>query len=56
MSKDTNSKKQALIKYAEGLKQRLSAAVPPKHAHRPQVFKDMIALDLKKTLTRIEKL
>lgn len=51
-----DNKKQRLLKYVELLKQRLSSAIPEKHLHRPQVFKDMLQLDLKKTLARIEKL
>lgn len=45
-----------LIKYVEGLKQRLYGAVPAKHAHRSQVFKDMLTLDMKKTQAKIDKL
>jgi hypothetical protein len=45
-----------LMKYAEHLKQRLSSAVPEKFKHRPEVFKEMVSLDLKKTLAKIEKL
>lgn len=52
----TEQKRAALLKYAETLKQRLLAKIPEKHIHRPQVFKDMLALDLKRTLIRIEKL
>lgn len=51
-----NDKKARLTKYAESLKQRLSASVPDRHAHRPEGYKQMLEIDLRKTLARIEKL
>ncbi len=51
-----DDKVQKLTKYAEHIKQRLNSAVPERHTHRPQVFKDMLKLDLKKTIAKIEKL
>ena len=45
-----------LTKYAEHLKQRLVGAVPPKHAHRPDIFKTMIQNDLNRTNAKIERL
>jgi hypothetical protein len=53
---NTNEKKNKLIKYAESIKQRLSASIPQKHANRVQAYKQMLEIDLKKTLSRIEKL
>jgi hypothetical protein len=44
-----------LTKYADHLRQRLADAVPPKHAHRPDIFKAMIQHDLNRTLAKIEK-
>jgi hypothetical protein len=51
-----NDKKVSLTKYVEQLKQRINSPVPAKHAHRPQVYMDMLRLDLKKTLAKMEKL
>jgi hypothetical protein len=51
-----NDKKTRLTKYVETLRQRLSSTVPKKFEHRPQVFKDMISLDIRKTLAKIERL
>jgi hypothetical protein len=51
----TNDKKAALIKYADDLKHRLSAPVPPKHQKDPTAFKQMLEIDLRKTLSRIER-
>ena len=51
-----NDKVARLQKYVEFLKQRLNGAVPERHAHRPEVFKEMIQLDLKKTQFQIDKL
>jgi hypothetical protein len=47
---------ESLKKYAEGLEQRLRGPVPQRHAHRPEIFKKMVELDLKKTRAAIEKL
>lgn len=51
-----DQKKTSLNKYAQTLRQRLSSPVPPKHEHRIQVYKDMLELDLKKTMRKIESL
>lgn len=57
MSKASDQDRLArLTKYVEQLKQRLSGAVPAKYANRPEVFKQMISIDLKKTLAVMEKL
>lgn len=53
---NNEAKKQSLLRYVEMLKQRLNATVPAKHVHRAAVFKDMLKLDIKKTLATIEKL
>lgn len=45
-----------LTRYVELLKQRLAGGIPEKHAHRPEVFKDMLKLDIKKTQAKIDKL
>jgi hypothetical protein len=52
----SNDKIIRLEKYAQGLKDRLRAAVPEKHAHRPEVFKKMLETDLARTLADIKKL
>jgi hypothetical protein len=46
----------ALNVYAEGLKRRLAGDVPPRHQKAPHAFKQMLEIDLKKTLADIEKL
>ncbi len=51
----TQAKLTSLQTYANSLKQRLQGPVPPNHAHRPEAFKQMLEIDLKKTLSRIEK-
>ena len=51
-----DQKKTSLQKYAASLKQRLSAPVPKKHEHRPDVLKSFLELDLKRTLAKIESL
>lgn len=51
----TNDKRTALLKYADHLKHRLSTTVPVKHQKDPAAFKQMLEIDLKKTLARIEK-
>lgn len=57
MSKASDQDRLArLTKYVEQLKQRLSGTVPSKYANRPEVFKQMISIDLKKTLAVMEKL
>lgn len=42
--------------YAEKLKNRLRDEVPPRYKNNPEAFKEMVSIDLKKTLTTIEKL
>lgn len=42
--------------YAEGIKQRLSGPVPPKHKDTAAGWKQMLEIDLKKTLDTIERL
>jgi hypothetical protein len=49
-----NPKKARLTKYVEDQKKRLSSPVPKKHEHRPEVYKDMLMLDIRKTLARID--
>ena len=51
-----NDKVARLQRYVEVLKQRLNGMVPEKHAHRPEVFKDMIQRDIRKTQAQIDKL
>lgn len=51
-----DQKLSALRLYAQNLRQRLQAPVPQKHLHRPEIYKDMLELDLKKTMSRIEKM
>lgn len=53
---DQNSKLESLKVYANSLKQRLQSPIPEKHKHRPEAFKQMLEIDLRKTLSRIEKL
>lgn len=52
----TDQKLAALRLYAQNLRQRLQAPVPQEHLHRPEIYKDMLELDLKKTMKRIEAL
>lgn len=54
MTKD--QKLVSLTRYAQTLRQRLSAPTPEKHQHRVKVYKDFLELDLKKTLRKIETL
>lgn len=49
-------KKTSLIKYSELLKQKLVASVPTKHEHRIESYRQMLQIDLKKTLAKIETL
>jgi hypothetical protein len=42
--------------YADSVKERLARPVPAKHANRVEAFKQMLEIDLKKTLARIEEL
>ena len=42
--------------YAEGLKERLKRPVPEKRAHQAAAFKQMLEIDLRKTLAKIEEL
>jgi hypothetical protein len=51
----TNDKRNSLIKYAEYLKHRILAPIPIKHQKDPVAFKQMLEIDLKKTLNKIEK-
>lgn len=51
-----DQKLSALRLYAQNLRQRLQAPVPQKHLHRPDIYKDMLELDLKKTMRKIEAL
>ena len=54
---NNNSGKLArLQKYLEFLNQRLGGAIPPKHSHRPDIFKEMIRVDMVKTQQDINKL
>lgn len=45
-----------LTTYAEALKQRLVGGVPEKHKDSAAGFKQMLEIDLKKTLDTIERL
>ena len=57
MATNNNLEKLAkLTTYAEVLKQRLAGAVPPKHVGHPEAFKQMLQIDLDKTLKAINKL
>jgi len=42
--------------YADNLKNRLSGPVPEKHKSSPEGFKQMVEIDLKKTLAKIQEL
>lgn len=51
-----NDRLNRLLVYAEKLRQRLTGAVPEKYKNRPEIFKQMIEIDLKKTEATITKL
>lgn len=54
-----NDRVQRLEKYTDGLKQRLSSPVPPRHAKSEgskAAFLQMLQIDLKKTQATINKL
>jgi hypothetical protein len=51
-----NNKAVALKAYASYLQHRLNQPVPPKHQGAPEAFKQMLEIDLKKTLAKIEDL
>lgn len=53
---NNNERIQRLEKYASDLKQRLSAAVPPRHQGQEAGYKQMLEIDLKKTQDTINKL
>jgi hypothetical protein len=54
MSNETKVK--SLKIYAEGLQARLKQAVPKKREWQAAAFKQMLEIDLKKTLNKIEEL
>lgn len=45
-----------LTVYADMLRNRLQSGIPPRHKDSPETFKQMLEIDLKKTLLMIEKL
>ena len=49
----TTKKRTALTRYADQLRQRLSADIPLRHQHRLEAYKRMLEIDLKKTLARL---
>lgn len=51
-----NDKAKKLEKNIAILRDRLAQPVPPKHAHRPEIFKDMIRRDIRRTEIKIENL
>lgn len=56
MAVDNKARIARLVTYAESLKQRLAGEIPLKHKKSPEAFKQMIEIDLKKTLATIEAL
>ncbi len=56
MATDNKAKIARLSTYADMLKNRLAGDVPAKHKASPVSFKQMIEIDLKKTLADIERL
>lgn len=49
----TLEKRLSLQSYANNLKQRLSAPVPTKHQNKQEAYKQMLEIDLKKTLAKL---
>lgn len=49
----TKEKRISLTNYANALKQRLAAPAPLRHANRVEAYKQMLEIDLKKTLTKL---
>lgn len=59
MATAPNEKLTRLQVYADGLKQRLASAIPPKHAKTEgskAAFKQMLEIDLHKTQLQINKI
>ena len=52
----SQDKIQRLQIYAASLKDRLARPVPAQHSCRAAAFKQMLEIDLKKTLNKIEEL
>lgn len=50
------TKIQSLEKYVEQLETRLRSDVPARHAHRPDGFKQMLEIDLRKTRAKLNEL
>lgn len=53
MEKDTLAK---LVKYADGLKSRLSDPLPAKHQHRPATYKQFLQREIDTVNKKIEAL
>ena len=51
-----NNRRERLTKYAAQLQYRIKADVPKRHISHPEAFKQMLEIDLKKTLAKIEEL
>lgn len=49
----TLEKRLSLHSYANNLKQRLPAPVPTKHQNKQEAYKQMLEIDLKKTLAKL---
>jgi uncharacterized protein with von Willebrand factor type A (vWA) domain len=56
MAAPANDKVNSLKAYAEKVKHLLNSDVPEKHAHRAEAYKQMLEIDLRKTLAKIAKL
>lgn len=51
-----NDRGASLTKYAENLKVRLAGKIPPRYEKNPEAFRQMLEIDLRKTLLKIEQL
>lgn len=51
----TQDKRISLQAYVAQLQQRLSAPIPEKHKDRVEAYKQMLEIDLKKTLAKLNK-
>ena len=56
MAKDKGAEIERLNKYAEGLRRRLTGAVPTKHVGAEKEFKQMLQIDLLKTELKLKEL
>lgn len=54
--KDNTKEIQRLMVYTDKLRQQLSSQPPERHSHRPAAYAEMLRIDLKKTLRKIETL